>query len=142
MLFRSARRAPKTEAELQSIRGVGEKLGRSASRDLLVAIGRGLEVPDEDLPTLTKRRRPAGDIDGAVDLMVALVRLRAKSSGVAMPLLASRDDLERLAAGERENHPLLEGWRADMVGNELIELLDGRLTFRLDNGDLVVSPTD
>ena len=59
--------------------------------------------------------------------MVALVRLRAREHGVAMPLLASRDDLERLAGGEREASPLLEGWRRKMVGEELVELLDGEL---------------
>jgi ribonuclease D len=98
-------------------------------------------VPDEQLPSIAKRRRPAADVDAAVDLMVALVRLRAREHGVAMPLLASRDDLERLAAGERDGHPLLEGWRAGMVGSELVELLEGRIHLRLEDGELMVTPT-
>ncbi len=97
-----------------------------------------MAVPDADLPSLEKRRRPVGDVDGAVDLMIALVRLRAREHGVAMPLMASRDDLERLAAGEKEASPLLEGWRKKMVGDELVALLEGRLELRLESGVLVV----
>ena len=55
-----------------------------------------------------------------------------------MPLLASRDDLERLAGGEREASPLLEGWRRTMVGDELLALLEGSLTMRLTDGNLVI----
>ncbi len=133
-----SRRAPATSQQLMDIRGVPEKIGQSAVRSLLEAVARGVAVPDSDLPSLKKRRRPGGDIDGAVDLMVALVRLRAHEHGVAMPLLASRDDLERLAAGERDGNPLLESWRKAMVGNELVELLDGEVTLSLEDARLQV----
>jgi ribonuclease D len=133
-----ARRTPKTADELLAIRGVADKIGRGAQQGLLSAVAAGVAVPDADLPSLEKRRRPVGDVDGAVDLMIALVRLRAREHGVAMPLMASRDDLERLAAGEKEASPLLEGWRKKMVGDELVALLEGRLELKLENGVLVV----
>lgn len=133
-----ARRAPRTAEDLSAIRGVGDKVGRGASKGMLEAVNRGVEVPDDELPTLTKRRRPAGDVDAAVDLMIALVRLRARQHGVAMPLLASRDDLERLASGEHDGCPLLEGWRRAMVGEELLDLAEGRLSLRVEDGELVV----
>lgn len=134
-----ARRTPRNADELLAIRGVNDKLARSAAAGLVKAVEVGVSVPDEELPTLSKRRRPPGDVDAAVDLMVAIVRKRAREHGVAMPLLACRDDLERLAAGDREGHPLLEGWRAGMVGKELVDLLDGRIELRLEDGELVVS---
>ena len=133
-----ARRMPKSPEELRDIRGVADKVGKGAAAGLIAAVAAGMAVSDEDLPSLAKRRRLPGDVDGAVDLMVALVRLRAREHGVAMPLLASRDDLERLAGGDREGHPLLEGWRKAMVGSELVELLDGRLTLSLAEGHLRV----
>jgi len=133
-----ARRMPKSAEELKAIRGVADKVGKGATAGLLAAVAAGVAVPDDELPSLARRRRLAGDVDGAVDLMIALVRLRAREHGVAMPLLASRDDLERLAGGDREGHPLLEGWRRSMVGNELVELLDGRVTLSLADGHLRV----
>ncbi len=136
-----SRRTPKSGDELYTIRGVADKVGRGAQQGLLEAVAAGCAVDDDDLPSLQKRRRPVGDVDGAVDLMVALVRLRAREHGVAMPLMASRDDLERLAAGEKEASPLLEGWRKKMVGDELVALLEGRLELTLKDGSLVVTPT-
>lgn len=133
-----ARRAPSTAEELTGIRGVSDKVGRAAQKGIVESVTRGLGIPESDLPAIARRKRPQGDIDGAVDLMVALVRSRARQHGVAMPLLASRDDLERLAAGEREASPLLEGWRRAMVGDELLALLDGSLAMRLEEGNLVV----
>jgi ribonuclease D len=135
-----ARRAPKSSDELMAIRGVADKVGRGAQQSLLAAVAAGAAVSEEDLPSLEKRRRPVGDVDGAVDLMIALVRLRAREHGVAMPLMASRDDLERLACGEKEASPLLEGWRKKMVGDELVALLEGRIEMALKNGALVVEP--
>ena len=135
-----ARRAPKTPDQLTAIRGVADKVSRGVQQGLLTAVAAGLSVADGDLPTLEKRRRPVGDVDGAVDLMIALVRLRAREHGVAMPLMASRDDLERLAAGEKEASPLLEGWRKKMVGDELVALLEGRIELALKDGSLVVEP--
>jgi ribonuclease D len=137
-----SRRGPRNAEELKAIRGVSDKVGRTASAGIVESVARGLAVPEAELPSVVRRRRPQGDVNGAVDLMVALVRLRAREHGVAMPLLASRDDLERLAAGEREASPLLEGWRRSMVGDELLTLLDGSLSMRLDDGNLVVETLD
>lgn len=133
-----ARRVPVTAEDVSAIRGVSDKTGKSAQRGVAEAVIRGMAVPEAELPSISKRKRPAGDIDGAVDLMIALVRARARERGVAMPLLAGRDDLERLAAGEREASPLLEGWRREMVGDELVRLLDGALVMRLQDGLLTI----
>lgn len=135
-----ARRGPRTAEELAGIRGVSDKVGRTAQTALLDAVATGLQVPDAELPSIAKRRRVQGDVDGSVDLMIALVRARARQHGVAMPLLASRDDLERLAAGDRETSPLLEGWRRTMVGDELVALLEGTVSMRLNDGNLVIEP--
>ena len=135
-----ARRSPATAADVSAIRGVADKAGKGACKGIAEAVSRGLGVSDEELPSLTKRRRPQGDVDAAVDLMVSIVRLRARAHGVAMPLLASREDLERLAGGEREASVLLEGWRRKMVGEELVRLLDGELVLYLADGVLVVQP--
>lgn len=133
-----ARRMPGTAEELSQIRGVSDKVGKGAVRGILDSVAAGISVAECDLPSLPKKKRLNGDVDGAVDLMVALVRLRAKEHGVAMPLLAARDDIERLAGGDREGSPLLQGWRATMVGNELLDLLEGRLSLTLEDGHLKV----
>jgi len=140
-LVEIARRCPVDSASLSSVRGVADKLAKSTYAGLLAAVKAGVEMPEEDLPRLDKRKRKPADIDGAVDLMAALVRLRAKQHDVAVPLLASRDDLEHLAAGDRDTSPLLEGWRRSIVGDELLELLEGSLALTLVDGALDVHRT-
>jgi ribonuclease D len=108
--------------------------------EILTAVRIGLAVPDDRLPTVKKRKRIVMETDAAVDLCIALVRRRAKEHGVAMPLLASRDELERFVAGEHDGHPLLEGWRRSMVGEELCALLDGSVRLGLRDGELVIEP--
>lgn len=133
-----ARRVPATGSDVGAIRGA-DRLSAAARAAIADAVARGNRVLEADLPVLERRRRrPAADIDGAVDLMVALVRLRAREHGVAMPILASREDLERLASGDREAHVLLEGWRREIVGEELLALLEGRIVLTLRQGLLHV----
>lgn len=139
-LVEIARRCPTDSAQLAAVRGVSDKLAKSAYSGLLAAVRAGMEMSEDELPRLDRRKRKPADIDGAVDLMAALVRLRAKQHDVAVPLLASRDDLEHLAAGDRDGSPLLEGWRRSMVGEELLELLDGALALTLVDGALDVRP--
>ena len=137
-LLEIARRSPQDREALSSIRGVADKLAKGSYPGVLSAVAEGLAMPREELPTLERKRRRPLDVDGAVDLMAALVRLRAKEHGVATPLLASRGDLELLAGGERDDTPLLEGWRRSIVGDELLRMLDGELALRLADGRVVV----
>ncbi|MDY0088526.1 MAG: ribonuclease D [Coriobacteriia bacterium] len=137
-LLEIARRAPQDTHSLIAIRGVSEKLGKQLYAAVLQTVAEGLAMDDDDLPRLERKRRRQFDVDGAVDLMAALVRLRAKEHGIATPLLASRDELEQLAGGEREDMAVLEGWRRSIVGEELLRLLDGELTLRLEEGRLIV----
>lgn len=137
-LVEVARRAPSTRDQLGAVRGVSDKLRKSVYDDVLAVVARGRAVPDSELPRLEKRKRRNVEIEGLVDLMAALVKLRATQHNVAVPLLASRKDLEALAAGDRAGSPLLEGWRGSIVGEELLELVDGRLSMRVSDGHVIV----
>ncbi|HET6497598.1 MAG TPA: ribonuclease D [Coriobacteriia bacterium] len=137
-LLEIARRLPSDRESLVAVRGVSGKLPHELHAPVLAVVREGLALPSEALPRPEVRPRRSLDVDGAVDLAAALVRARAKEHGVATPLLASRGDLERLAGGEREDSPLLQGWRKQIVGDELVRLLDGELSLRLDARGVVV----
>ncbi len=134
-----ARRAPRDRAALSEVRGLNEQVVRRSGEAVLDAVKRGLEVPEDQLPKIAKRKRVHGDVDELADLMSALVRLRAKEHDVATTLLATRDDLERFAGGEREGNPLSSGWRHTLVGAELEALLNGELALGVDTGRMTVS---
>jgi ribonuclease D len=138
-LIEIARRKPADASSLGVIRGVGERAATKLASGILASVEAGLQVPDEDLPRLAKRTRTPGDAPPIADILSAICRVRAREHGVAVTLLATRDDLERFAAGEREGNPLSEGWRHVLVGAELEALLEGRLTLSIGGGRLVLT---
>lgn len=137
-LIEIARRTPSTLDQIKGIRGASPLMAKS-SEALFAAIQKGKDVPAEALPEIKKRPKPVEDLESRVDLMMALVRQRAKDNNIATTLLASRSDLEYFAENGEEGR-LMQGWRKDMIGSELVALLDGELSLSLEGGSLVVSP--
>ena len=136
-----AHRKPRSKAELEQIRGI-TKLAVTRADELIACVERAAALPDEDLPSIVRTARPAFDLDPGVDLVVALVRQRAKDHNVAMTQLATRAQLEEFIRSRGEAGALAEGWRYAMVGAEAKALIDGRASLTLSGGTLVFTPLD
>ncbi len=137
-LVEMARRAPGDIDSLTGVRGLNEQVARRSAEAIIGAVRKGKEVPDDELPRFEKRKRLEGELDELADVMSAVVRVRAKEHGVAPTLLATRDDLERFAGGEREASPLSTGWRRTIVGADLEALLDGHVALSIHGGRVVI----
>jgi ribonuclease D len=133
-LVEVARRRPTDAAGLSDVRGLNLRALGDGGTSLIAAVRAGVEMPEDELPKIDKKPRAIVDVEGVVELMGALVRVRASEHGIAVPLLATRGDLERLASGQRDDSPLLAGWRRAIVGDALVALLDGALTLRVSDG--------
>jgi ribonuclease D len=135
------KRQPASRRELAQIRGLNPDLIRRRSADLLAAIERGREAPpiriDETERLLTE------SVDApAVALSEALVRARAQEAGLAYELIAARADLVPIVVSARRGDPepdvrTLKGWRRELVGTELLELLRGRRRLGIGDGGRV-----
>jgi len=130
-LVEIARRGPSSSGELAKIRGLGA--GARRAQELLEAVRRGRRRPPD--PPQRTPRAPAPKPDDAplVALAEALLRARAREAGLAYELLAARADLQAIVAaaragGEQADVRTLRGWRRELVGAELLELLDGRIS--------------
>jgi ribonuclease D len=152
-LVEIAKRRPSSRNELERIRGLGAGGMRRRGEELLQAVRRGSEQPP-DPPSRTPRP-PASKPEDAplVSLAEALLRARALQAGLAYELLATRADLQaiiaalRAGSGPAEGTPAdgstvptadgevdvrtLRGWRRELVGKELLELLAGRLSLSI-----------
>ncbi|MFR0869842.1 MAG: ribonuclease D, partial [Adlercreutzia sp.] len=126
--------------DLFLIRGVREKLNTRDARAVATVLVRGLDAAPDTWPELDKSPKSERNVDAELDLMEALVRLRAKENDIAMQTLASRTELARVARGYTADVDVLRGWRRAMVGDELLELLAGRLALSLGPEGLVVTP--
>ncbi len=132
-LVEIARRRPSSRSELEKIRGVGQSAAGRRGEELLDAIRTGRDRPAEQLPQTSRPPAPKPDDAPLVALGEALLRTRAREAGLAYELLAARADLQaivacaRAGAGEADVRTL-RGWRRELVGAELLELLDGRIS--------------
>ncbi|MGO9322636.1 MAG: ribonuclease D [Solirubrobacteraceae bacterium] len=132
-LVEIAKRRPSSRAELEKIRGVGQSSGGRRAEDLLEAVRRGRERPPDPPPELARPPAPKPDDAPLVALGEALLRARAREAGLAYELLAARADLQAIvaaarASGEEADVRTLRGWRRELAGAELLELLDGRVS--------------
>ena len=128
-LVELAKRRPKSQDRLRQIRGISEPTLHRRGKSLLEAIERGRSMPP--IPGENDRQPPSDPLDAQIiPLCESLVRVRALEAGMAYELIASRSDLQRIISGVRAGSEpevrTLRGWRRELVGNELLELLDGR----------------
>jgi ribonuclease D len=144
-LVEVAKRRPATLQALERIRGLQPSTLRRRGEAIRAAVARGLEA--EPLPAEAVERPDANPVDGpAVALSEALVRARVLDAGLAYELVAARNDLAQVVAAVRRGQPeppvrTLQGWRRDLVGAELLELLAGRRSLAVDPaGRVRISP--
>jgi ribonuclease D len=129
-LVELARRQPPDRKGLDQIRGLHGRIASRRGDELLAAIARGRVAEPPELDGARPSLNEASD-SPLIALAEALIRARALESGLAYELVATRADLNRVIAAARrgEAEPdvrTLQGWRRDLVGAELLELLDGR----------------
>ena len=134
----ACKREPRSIDDLFMVRGLSDRLSTKDARTVVSLIASALDASPDTWPEPDRCGKNEPNVDAELDLMCALVRLRAKQNGVAFPTLASHDDLARVARGYREGVDLLRGWRRALVGEELLELLEGRLALSIDGSELRV----
>ncbi len=137
-IVEACKREARTIDELFMVRGLSDRLSTKDARAVVSLVVAALDAPADTWPELDRCTRAEPNVDAQIDLMTALVRLRARENDVALPTLASHDDLARVARGYREGIDLMRGWRRSIVGDELIDLLDGKISLALDGADLTV----
>jgi ribonuclease D len=127
-LVELAKRHPSEVKGLEHIRGLHPSQIKRRGAGVLEAIAAGLQAPP--IPREPARgRSEAGDAP-LIALAEALLRARAQAAGLAYELLASRAELEQIVSAVRRGEPeptlrTLSGWRRELVGDDLRNLLGG-----------------
>ncbi len=154
-LLELARRRPRTQAELERLRGLHpNEVGRHGAT-ILAELERVAALPEDALPA-AERKRAGPEVSATVDLLRAWVGQRAREAGVAPEVVVNGAALERLVRahaagedltpggggagpggagpgddeGEGEGEPgaerdVLQGWRLELVGRDLLAILRG-----------------
>jgi ribonuclease D len=141
ILLEFARRPPKEFSELQRIRGIRPDQLRQYGNALLAAIKTGLAVPDNHLPRWPAARVPSRREVLMADVLYTALRVICFDLDIATELVATRGILEGLVkrhvdgGGGEADLPILKGWRHEMAGRQLLEVLNGaslQMQFRDD----------
>src|SRR4051812_30668297 len=136
-----AKRQPVGRRELAQIRGITPDVVRRRGDDVIAAIELGRNA--EPIRLEEGDRSPTEAVDGpTIALAESLVRSRAQEAGLAYELIAARADLSPVVVAARRGQAepdvrTLQGWRRELVGAELLELLAGRRTLGVGAGGRV-----
>jgi len=132
-----ATHAPTTTERLASLRSLPRGFERSKwGVEIIEAVKRGLARNPSELPRLDKPR-PGGNGSATVELLKVLLRMASEQHGVAAKVIATVEDLERIALDDRADVPALHGWRREMFGEQAIALKRGRMALAVDRGRVV-----
>lgn len=144
VLVEVARRQPADRRGLEEVRGMPGQTLQRWQRELLDAVARGKEAPDApDLPDI----EPGDSSDAPlIALGQALVRQRAMEAKVAVDLVSTQSDIAAVVGALRRDNGLpdvrtLQGWRRELVGEELVKLLRGECVVRVVERKLHVEPS-
>ncbi len=129
--------APTTIERLGNLRSLPKGFERSKWGEAIIeAVKRGLA---RDLKTLPRIERPKGAPNGqaTVELLKVLLRMTAERHGVAAKVIATMDDLDRIAADDEADVPALSGWRRELFGDKALALKHGRLALAVEHNRVV-----
>src|SRR5213076_2690183 len=119
--------APTTIERLGNLRSLPKGFERSRWGEAIVeAVTRGLARDPKTLPR-PARIHAAANGAAVVELLKVLLRMISESHHVAAKVIATVDDLERIAADDGAEVPALTGWRRELFGEKALALKHGEL---------------
>ena len=130
--------APTTLERLAALRSLPKGFERSRWGDaILEAVKRGLARDTKTLPR-PERLKPMLNGQATVELLKVLLRMTSERHGVAAKVIATVDDLDRIAADDDADVPALSGWRRELFGENALALKHGRLSLAIEKNRVVV----
>jgi ribonuclease D len=141
-LLSLARKSELHEEQLSHIRGLNSGIAKRFGPDIIAAWQRGYNCDKKDWPRAEPPPNHSEGTEMRLELLMTLVRLRAEEVEIAANILASRSDVAALASwanhggkpdwSKPPENPCLHGWRRKLIGNDLLDMLQGKVCLRLD----------
>jgi len=147
VLLEIGRRAPQRVEDLDGLRGFHPREAKRSGAAIIAAVKAGLDTPPDLMPRTRRPSRLENDpqIGVAAALANTYMNTRARALDLSPQLLANRKDLEtvvrlmadsggdpsKVKSNDEDSVRLLEGWRRDVVGNDVLRLLAGQIGMRV-----------
>ncbi len=132
-----AKSQPSNESQLRELRGLHEGIARRRGSAIVQIVRESSAAPPVKAERSDRAKSDGGDA-ALIVLSESLVRARAVQEDLAYELLATRSDLQAVVSAVRSGSPdpdvrTLRGWRRAVVGDELLALLRGQRSLRIDD---------
>ncbi|HTW27628.1 MAG TPA: ribonuclease D [Acetobacteraceae bacterium] len=132
-LLELAATMPDSADALARIRGISRGFAEGPTgQGLLAALAQAAALPEEALPDGRGHRDGPKPSPALVALLKVLLAAKAEQHDVAPRLLASGDELDRLATEENPDIPARCGWRLQVFGEDAQALKQGRIALGVD----------
>jgi ribonuclease D len=134
--------APATTDRLTHMRSLPKGFERSRWGEAIVAaVQRGLERDFKTLPR-PMRAQPVANGAAVTELLKVLLRMISEHHHVAAKVIATVDDLERIAVDDEADVPALNGWRRELFGEKALALKHGKLALAIEKGRVTAVERD
>ncbi len=138
LLFDMAKLQPETVTELADVRGINERVVSRYGKELCQLISSAKNRAPIPLNEKGRPVKKTQQQEAILDILTALVRIRAEENCLNPNILATRKDLEDLMFNDDDECQLLHGWRFSMAGRELVGLIQGKLFLGIESGKLTI----
>ncbi|MEM1317480.1 MAG: ribonuclease D [Pseudomonadota bacterium] len=133
-IYEMAQQQPRDDKALSRLRALPRGFENSRFADgLLDAIDAAMDIPEEELERIPRAPRSPEGTGAATELLKVLLKAVAEENGVATKIIATIDELEKIAADDEADVPALRGWRNEMFGKQALELKRGDIALGFED---------
>jgi ribonuclease D len=137
LLVAIAKRQPAQRKDLEALRDFNRPHLMRQAPEILDLIADAQKMPPERLPEHAERHEEGPGLSMVVSLLAASLTRCCAQNKVAVGLVGATGDLKDLTRWHSEGSPeerrpaLAKGWRLDVCGRTLLDVLEGRLALRV-----------
>ncbi len=133
-IYDIATRAPSTIEKLAGLRSLSRGFDKNRYGPSLIKVIEEVKaIPEKDLPPLPRQKRMPEGCGAATEMLKVLLKLTTEQHGVAAKVIATVDDLEKIAADDQADIPALKGWRRKLFGDRALALKNGQIALGYSN---------
>lgn len=138
LMVEMAKRQLSSPDQLRSVRGMERRSLQKSFKEIAAAVQRGLALPDKDCPKRANSKRPPLTLLG--QFLASALSSVCRDANVAPSLVGGAEAVRDLVAQQldvasRDAQPALlaSGWRGELVGHALTQVLEGKKAICVDD---------
>ena len=135
VLMELAINPPEHAAELSQYKGLNPQFLKYNGNSIMKQVQDGLNTAIENCPRLPDFKKLTQNEEALADCLMAVIHLSAHENHVSPQSLCTRKDVDALIRGKRDL-AILNGWRNELVGKQLLKFLSGDCQLSFKSGQL------